>query len=87
MKRLPRRWAKVVALQAPKLFVLGRGTVSGTAKRSLASGNTAASLLNLDEICFDLDWMSFHEAEAQHSGGLVYQIVEEISSAQDLNFD
>ena len=45
------------------------------------------SLLNLDEICFDLAWMVFHKAEARHLGGSVDRFVGENSPAQYLNFD
>ena len=72
--------AKVVALQARKLLFWA-------AEQSPKLRSDAVSLLNLDEICFDLSWMAFHEAEAQHSGGSVDRFVEENSSAQDLNFD
>ena len=64
MISLPRSLAKVIALQGPKMFVFQVGR--GNAKLCC---DTAVSLLNLNEICIDLDRMAFQEAEAQHSLG------------------
>ena len=44
------------------VFQVGRGNAK-------LCCDTAVSLLNLNEICIDLDRMAFQEAEAQHSLG------------------
>ena len=40
--------------------------------------NNAVSLLNLGEMWFDLDWMAFHEAEAQNQEALSPDLLRKV---------